>query len=247
MSSESCTSFPIIDNVDTIMLENKGSTNQLKKSERRKAGKKGVDDFDHTLNGTVFTLLQKSNYLVDVSLKSRVDEIVIRNLSPNATFSFELCSRLKHVNGEEWQAWSERETFQTLYPLYISQKYFHEGCVELFWNRFCNDELHVQLVTLNERLSELRSSLKGVTLYNIEEKRDALTEEEYSRYKTYIDELSAVEAESASCKEALMAQFKGVLVHPDTPIKGYHLRAVHESGTFTDVYIRNEKNVFTTR
>ncbi|PBJ74821.1 hypothetical protein BCY84_12182 [Trypanosoma cruzi cruzi] len=178
--------------------------------------------------------------LIDVQLGSHVTSVVVKDLEPCASFSVQL--RARNAAGE-WCPWSQRESITTLKSIELHQNRFGEHYINLYWHRLPAafmqqmEDDEAQLHSLNEEFGHMSAK-------DLEDKKRELTELEYNVILERLKGWCELKRQVAHVRSQLSRGLGDVIVHEKTPVKGFQLRIIHESGKFMDYYIDNKNNIY---
>ncbi|RNF12353.1 hypothetical protein TraAM80_00364 [Trypanosoma rangeli] len=178
-------------------------------------------------------LAREEASLIDVHLGSHVMSLTVKDLAPCASFAVQL--RARNAAGD-WCPWSRRESFTTLKPIELHQNRFGEHYINLYWHRL--SAAFMQKMEDDEaQLQELNKGFSHMSPKDLEDKKRELPESEYDALLEGLKGWRDLKRYVANVRSQLSRGLGEVMVHEATPVKGYQLRIIHESGTFLDYYI----------
>ncbi|CUG89777.1 Hypothetical protein, putative [Bodo saltans] len=175
------------------------------------------------------------NVLLDSKINSKTSNVCILGLQEGTTYELSVRARNLH---QEWGPWSDRTQLVTLKLIQLSHTRFGEHYINLFWHRIPQSELQ-QEQEHKATLAKFEEEFKDITPKELEVKKQSLEPGVYQALVARIREWKtlqrAVTAHAANICDGLGT----VEAAPNTPVRGYHLRVVHENGSIRDSYFED--------
>jgi chitodextrinase len=172
--------------------------------------------------------------LLDVKVNPRTQKLDILGLEPNTTYEY--CVRSRN-SFNEWGPWSARLTVVTLNLITLDHTRFGEHYINLFWHRQSLQSLQDQR-NQEEIVRKYTDEFKGVTAESLRLMKASCPPEDYQAFVARFKDWRARQRATAAAQSRLEEGGGEVVTASGSVIQGYHLRLIHENGTFRDCYVK---------